>query len=139
MNMATETRVNVLLKVLKFENKNQSSLFCLKDVPVFNSVEMFKRYLVEKHAAEISPAKGVNSFEIGYYGPRGRTFSIRTEDHLREAYLKESLNYVSFWLDPFPSSTAPKEKALSRKRGSVDDDELICIDFKATGSKKTSE
>jgi len=124
--MATDTRVNVLLKVLKFENKNQSSLFSLKDVPIFKGLEMFK-----------SPANDVNSFEIGYYGPRGRKLSIRTEKHLREAYLKESLNYVTFWLDPYPPT--PKGRKTSRKRGSIDDDELICLDFKASGNKKTSK
>ncbi|XP_031572640.1 uncharacterized protein LOC116306695 [Actinia tenebrosa] len=97
---------------------------------------MFKIYLLEKHAAEISPAKEVNGFERGYYGPRRRKLCIRTNEHLKEAYLKESLNYVTFWLDPFPSST-PKGKAILGKRGSADDDELICLDFRPTGNKKT--
>ncbi|XP_031553284.1 uncharacterized protein LOC116290402 [Actinia tenebrosa] len=131
--MADAVRINVMLKVYKHESKNQCSMFSLKEVPIFKNVQEFKSYLVKKHAEEISPAKDISSFDLGYYGTRGRKLTICTEEHLREAYLAESLNYVTFWLKPH---THFEKTSLPKKRETVDEDEVMCLDFKASKNKK---
>ena len=71
-------------------------MFSWREVRVFKNVQEIKSYLVKKHAEEISPAKDASSFDIGYFGTRGRKPTICTDEHLREAYSSESRNYVTF-------------------------------------------
>ena len=99
-------------------------MFSLREVPVFKNVQELNSYLVKKHAEEISPAKDASSFDIGYFSTRGRKLTICIDELLREAYLTERGNYVTFWLKPHTHS----QKAIlsfPKKRVTVDDDEKI--------------
>ena len=92
--------INLMLNVYKHENKNQSFMFALREVPVFKNVQELKSYLLKNHAEEISPVKNASSFDIGYFSTRGRKLTSCTDEHLRKAYLTQSRNYVTFWLKP---------------------------------------
>jgi len=88
-------------------------MFSLKGLPVFNNVLAFKTYLVEKHAEEILQATNVSNFDIGYFGEKGRKLTICSEEHLRDAYLTESHNYMTFWLKPLEWSAQVKVSSKS--------------------------
>ena len=75
--------INVCLQVLKENNKSKYVSYCLRGVPLFDSV---KRHLLERCRDDMRPASDT-TFRMVYYGERHQKFSITSEVQLAKALL----------------------------------------------------
>ena len=49
-------------------NKNRYDSYCLKAVPLFETVKGLKEYLVQRSGEELKPATTGEDFTLGYFG-----------------------------------------------------------------------
>ena len=73
-----ENTVNICLRVLKAKNKNSHDSYCVRNVPLFDSVTRLKDYLLERYTEELRPAADYN-LTFGYIGEGNKKFSNTSE------------------------------------------------------------
>ena len=79
-----ENTINVCLCVLKAKKKNMHNSYCIRKVPVSDSVVRLKAHLLERCTVELLPATYCN-FSFGYISEGNKKFFINTEVQLAEA------------------------------------------------------
>ena len=79
MDMETENTINIALRVLTKSNKSRYDSYCLKAVPLFETVKGLKEYLVHRSGEELKPAMTGEDFTLGYFGEGNNKFTIKSE------------------------------------------------------------
>ena len=110
-----ENTVNICLRVLKANNKNSHDSYCVRNVPLFDSVTRLKAYLLERCKEELRPAADCN-FTFGYIGEGNKTFSITSEVQLAEALSLLKSGMITLWVDPHLSKAKNSLVATSGKK-----------------------
>ena len=85
MDMEAENTISIALRVLTKSNKNRYDSYCLKAVPLFETVKGLKEYLVQRSGEELKPATTGEDFTLGYFGEGNKKFTIKSELQLAEA------------------------------------------------------
>ena len=85
--------------VLKAKNKNSHDSYCVRKMPLFDSVTRLKAYLLERCTEELRPALDCN-FTCGYIGEGNKKFSITSEVQLAEALSLVKKGMITLWVDP---------------------------------------
>ena len=83
--MEAENTISIALHVLTKSNKNGYDSYCLKAVPLFETVKGLKEYLVQRSGEELKPATTGEDFTLGYFGEGNKKFTIKSELQLAEA------------------------------------------------------
>ena len=73
------------LGVLTKSNKNRYDSYCLKAVPLFETVKGLKEYLVQRSGEELKPATTGEDFTLGYFGD-GNSIFLRLTAELAGKY-----------------------------------------------------
>ena len=94
--MEAENTISIALRVLTKSNKNRYDSYCLKAVPLFETVKGLKEYLVQRSGEELKPATTGEDFTLGYFGEGNKKFTIKSELQLAEALslVKQGDGYV---------------------------------------------
>ena len=85
MDMEAENTMSIALRVLTKSNKNRYDSYCLKVVPLFETVKGLKEYLVQGSGEELKAATTGEDFTFGYFGEGNKKFTIKSELQLAEA------------------------------------------------------
>ncbi|XP_073256328.1 uncharacterized protein [Porites lutea] len=85
MDMEAENTMSIALRVLTKSNKNRYDSYCLKAVPLFETVKGLKEYLVQGSGEELKAATTGEDFTFGYFGEGNKKFTIKSELQLAEA------------------------------------------------------
>ena len=107
--MEAENTISIALRVLTKSNKNRYDSYCLKAVPLFETVKGLKEYLVQRSGEELKPATTGEDFTLGYFGEGNKKFTIKSELQLAEA-----LSLVPHL--PKPGKQQGHSSALAKKR-----------------------
>lgn len=107
-----EEFVNVMLKVLRKDNKRQNDTYTCHDVEVFDDVANLREFLFEKYKVELSPACNQDSFHLGYFDGKNRKLTITNTSQLVEAYSSAKDTWIKLWADPHIASG----KSVASKR-----------------------
>ena len=110
-----ESTVNICLRVLKAKNKNSHDSYCVRNVPLFDSVTRLKAYLLERCTEELRPAADCN-FTFGYIGEGNKKFSITSEVQLAEALSLVKKGMITLWVDPHLSKAKNSLVSTSGKK-----------------------
>ena len=62
--MEAENTISIALRVLTKSNKNRYDSYCLKAVPLFETVKGLKEYLVQRSGEELKPATTGEDFLV---------------------------------------------------------------------------
>ena len=119
MDMEAENTISIALRVLTKSNKDRYDSYCLKAVPLFETVKGLKEYLVQRSGEELKPATTGEDFTLGYFGEGNKKFTIKSELQLAEALSLVKRGMVTLWADPhLPKPGKPKghSSALAKKR-----------------------
>ena len=119
MDMEAENTISIALRVLTKSNKNRYDSYCLKAVPLFETVKGLKEYLVQKSGEELKPATTGEDFTLGYFGEGNKKFTIKSELQLAEALSLVKRGMVTLWADPHlpkPGKPQGHSSALAKKR-----------------------
>ena len=111
--MEAENTISIALHVLTKSNKNRYDSYCLKAVPLFETVKGLKEYLVQRRGEELKPATTGEDFTLGY------KFTIKSELQLAEALSLVKRQMVTLWADPHlpkPGKPQGHSSALAKKR-----------------------
>ena len=100
MDMEAENTISIALRVLTKSNKNRYDSYCLKAVPLFETVKGLKEYLVQRSGEELKPATTGEDFTLGYFGEGNKKFTIKSELQLAEALSLVKRGMVTLWADP---------------------------------------
>ena len=68
MDMEVENTISIALRVLTKSDKNRYDSYCLKAVPLFETVKGLKEYLVQRSGEELKPATNGEDFTLDYFG-----------------------------------------------------------------------
>ena len=79
MDMQAENAISIALRILTKSNKNRYHSYCLKVVPLFETVKGLKEYLVQRSREELKPATTGEDFTLGYVGEGNKKFAIKSE------------------------------------------------------------
>ena len=100
MDMEAENTISIALRILTKSNKNKYDSYCLKAVPLFETVKGLKEYLVQRCGEELKPATTGEDFTLGYFGEGNKKFTIKSELQLAEALSLVKRGMVTLWADP---------------------------------------
>lgn len=90
--------MNILLRVLKQDNKSRHDAISLKEVPRFAKVSELKEYIYENYQKETGVEN--KSFVLGYYGdPNNHRYTMADEIQFGQAMSLEKKNWIKLWLD----------------------------------------
>ena len=92
MDMEAENIISIALRVFTKSNKNRYDSYCLKAVPLFETVKGLKEYLVQRSREELKPATTGDYFTLGYFGEGKKKFTIKSELQLAEVLTHIYLN-----------------------------------------------
>ncbi len=75
--------VNVIFKVVHQANRSKFDTYKHQNVPIFDSVEDLRKFLLENFREELSAPADANSFRLGYITGKNQRFTIskRWLDH----------------------------------------------------------
>ena len=119
MDMEAENTISIALRVLTKSNKNRYDSYCLKAVPLLETVKGLKDYLVQRSGEELKPATTGEDFTLGYFGEGNKKFTIKSELQLAEALSLVKRGMVTLWADPHlpkPGKLQGHSSALAKKR-----------------------
>ncbi|CAH3032249.1 unnamed protein product [Porites lobata] len=127
MDMKAEIIISIALRLLTKSNKNRYASYCLKAVPLFETVKGLKEYIVQRRGEELKPATTGEDFTLGYFGEGNKKFTFKSELQLAEALSLVKRGMVTLWADPHlpkPGKPQGHSSALAKKRkaSSVPDD-----------------
>ena len=118
--MEAENTISIALRVLTKSNKNRYDSYCLKAVPLFETVKGLKEYLVQRSGEELKPATTGEDFTLGYFGEgTDNKFTIKSELQLAEALSLVKRGMVTLWADPHlpkPGKPQGHSSVLAKKR-----------------------
>ena len=118
MDMEAENTISIALRVLTKSNKNRYDSYCLKAVPLFETVKWLKEYIVQRRGEELKPATTGEDFTLGYFGEGNKKFTIKSELQLAEALSLVKRGMVTLWADPHlpkPGKPQGHSSALTKK------------------------
>ena len=93
-----ENTVNICLRVLKAKNKTSHGSYCVRNVPLFDSVTRLKACLLERCTEELWAA-AVCNFTFGYVSEGNKKFSITSEVQLADALSLVKRGMITLWVD----------------------------------------
>ena len=83
--MEAKNTISIALRVLTKSNKNRYDSYCLKAVPLFETVKGLKEYIVQRRGEELKPATTGEDFTLGYFGEGNKKFTFKSELQLAKA------------------------------------------------------
>ena len=106
--MEAENIISIALRVFTKSNKNRYDSYCLKAVPLFETVKGL-----------LKPATTGDYFTLGYFGEGKKKFTIKSELQLAEALSLVKRGMVTLRVDPHlpkPGKPQGHSSALAKKR-----------------------
>ena len=98
--MDEDDTVNIFVKVVRQDNKNQNDTYTKQDVPIFDDVNDLREFLITNFKDELAPATEKDRFRLGYIGNKNRKITICNDAHLAEAYSSVKNGWLMLWTDP---------------------------------------
>ena len=77
--MEAENTISIALRVLIKSNKNRYDSYCLKAVPLFETVKGLKEYLVQRAETNLNQPRLAKILRLGYFGEGNKKFRIKSE------------------------------------------------------------
>ena len=66
--MDEDDTVNIFVKVVRQDNKNQNDTYTKQDVPIFDNVNDLREFFITNFKDELAPATEKDRFRLGYIG-----------------------------------------------------------------------
>ncbi len=109
--------VNVIFKVVHQANRSKFDTYKHQNVPIFDSVEDLRKFLLENFREELCAPADANSFRLGYITGKNQRFTISNSSNLDDAYTSAKDGWIILWAemiqDKPTSSRGPKRRRLS--------------------------
>ena len=121
--MEKQATIHVILKIVCKSNRTKYSTYSRQNVPMFDSLNEMKEYLLENFAVELSPADNEHSFKLGYIAGRNRRIVMASDSNLVEAYSMAKDGWVTFWAEAADSPAKYNSKGTKRARSDASDDD----------------
>ncbi len=122
-NMEKQATIHVILKIVCKSNRTKYSTYSRQNVPMFDSLNEMKEYLLENFAVELSPVDNEQSFKLGYIAGRNRRVVIMNDSNLAEAYSMAKDGWVTLWAEATDSPAESHSKGTKRARSDASDDD----------------
>lgn len=119
--MEKKATINVILKIVCKGNRTKYNTYSRQNVPIFDSLNDIKGFLLQHFAMELSPVDNVQSFKLGYIAGRNRRVVIANNSNLVEAYSMAKDGWVTLWAEAFPAKSNSKGNKRNRSESSDDD------------------
>ena len=97
--MAEESTINIVLKIVRKDNRTKYDTYSRQNVPKFESVDELREFLLANFAAELSPAKTTSSFKVGYIAGTNRRVVIASDINLAEGYSLVKSGWLTLWAE----------------------------------------
>lgn len=128
--MEEEATIHVILKIVNKSNRTKYSTYSRQNMPMFDSLNDMKEFLLKHFAVELSPVDNSQSYKLGYIAGRNRRVVIANDSNLVEAYSMAKDGWVTLWTEATDSPAKPISKGTKRHRSdSRDDNDVGILEF----------
>ena len=111
--------VNVIFKVVQPANKSRFDTYRHQNVPIFDSVNDLRKFLLEHFREELSSPVDENSFRIGYITGKNQRFTISNGSNLDDAYTTAKVGCIILWAEMIQNNPT-SSRGRKRKRPDVE-------------------
>jgi hypothetical protein len=112
--MEESDTINMMIRVLRKENKSQYDTYSHKNAPICESSKELRELLFDNYKEELVPASDANSFRLGYVVEKNRRLTISSNSNLDEVYSSEKVGWITLWVDPHGLQQASKDLKRGR-------------------------